>query len=303
MNTNNKVSIIIPSYNHCLYIEESINSCIEQDYPGTIEIIIVDDNSTDDTRKVLEKYKEKKLHNREIKIFLKKDNSGLNNSIEIAFQHSTGEFIQLLASDDYLDIKKIRKQLHFLHSNALDGVYSKVYSISGNKTITEISLNNFKENHNNNKAYEYICKQDFDAPLLQSGLFHKNLMQETMKIRRDFKSDDWAFAIYVFEKYKIGYLDEPLVYYRLHEDNTHNKYFVTFPMRIDVISRLVPEKFQAESLGNIFFSQAAYLFNDKKNKLGMRFFISALVFNPSIVKYILKQYIRRIKRKIYESIS
>ncbi len=303
MNTNNKVSIIIPSYNHCLYIEESINSCIKQDYSGEIEIIIVDDNSTDDTRYILEKYKEYNLHNREIKIFLKEKNLGLNNSIEVALQHSTGEFIQLLASDDYLVVEKIRKQLHFLNKNIMDGVYSRVYTVSERKIITETFLDDYKDSYNNHNSYEYVCKRDFSAPLLQSGLFHRKIMQETIQLRRDFKSDDWTFAIYVLEKYRIGYLDQPLVYYRLHEDNTYKKYFTTFPMRIDVISRLVPEKFQADSFGNIFFSQAIYLLNDGKKNLGIKFFLAALIFNPTIVKYILKKYISRGRRRIYESIS
>src|SRR5690606_21349326 len=123
----------------------------------------------------------------------------------------------------------------------------------------------------NDKVLEYVSVQDFSAPLLQSGMFTKKVFVSAHKIRMNFKSDDWAFMIFVFSNFKIGFLNECFFYYRIHANNSHNNYWVTFPMRIDVISRLVENRFKSKGLANILLSQGNYLFNDKKYFLAIKF--------------------------------
>ena len=255
MNCENIISVIIPSYNHAEYITETVKSVIEQDYNGMIEIIIVDDFSTDNTLNIIEKYKTLAIENRKIITHAKNINKGLNDSIEIALSLSTGDFVQLLASDDILMKNKLSMQVDYLLNRGLDGVYSTGYSLE-DKKLTKINLLDFKKVYESGNAYQYICSKDFGSPLLQSGLFKKSLFDNTIQLRKNFKSDDWAFAIEVFKNYNIGYLDKYLFKYRQHNDNTYKKYLITFPMRVDVISRLIPIEMQNKAYSNIFYSQA-----------------------------------------------
>ncbi len=110
------VSIIITSYNYSKYIEKAIDSCIEQDYLNK-EIIIIDDGSTDETSKILDKYKNK------VSVYLQ-NNQGLEKTANYGINISKGDYWVRLDADDYLDknflteiVKEINKNFCFYYSN------------------------------------------------------------------------------------------------------------------------------------------------------------------------------------------
>ncbi len=90
-----KVSIIIPVWNGEDVIERAIESCLELNYPKK-EIIVVNDGSTDNTRKVCEKYAEKGL----IKL-INKENGGKASALNVGLKHATGELVACLDADSY----------------------------------------------------------------------------------------------------------------------------------------------------------------------------------------------------------
>jgi glycosyltransferase involved in cell wall biosynthesis len=93
-----KVSIIMASYNHARYLPAAINSALTQTYPDT-ELIVVDDCSKDDSRKVITQLQEKFPDKIEAVFHL--TNSGEHGgSVKTGFEHSTAEIITFLDSDD-----------------------------------------------------------------------------------------------------------------------------------------------------------------------------------------------------------
>ena len=100
------VSILIPSYNSEKYINSTINSALNQTY-GNIEIIIVDDGSTDSTLKIVNSFKAPNIK------LIAIDHHGAAHCRNIAFQHSQGKFIQFLDSDDLLHPLKINEQISY----------------------------------------------------------------------------------------------------------------------------------------------------------------------------------------------
>ena len=100
-----KISIIIPCYNTEEYIEECINSAINQTYPN-IEIIIVNDGSTDNTLLIVEKFN--KIEN--VKI-ISQPNNGAAVARNTGLKYATGDYIQFLDADDVLDPNKIAHQM------------------------------------------------------------------------------------------------------------------------------------------------------------------------------------------------
>ncbi|WP_394180938.1 glycosyltransferase family 2 protein [Marinomonas posidonica] len=270
-----KVTVIIPSYNHADYIDEAIESCLNQSYEGIVDIIVVDDFSTDSTRKVLEKYTNYNMDNRSIKILYKSVNKGINDSIELGVKCSEGSYVQILASDDVICRDKIKRQIEFLEENSnFDCVYSRGYIYDGNKK-TEYFLEDFKKYYALGKGLEFVSKQDWGAPLAQSGLFSIELLKDLIRIRNDFKSDDWAMLIVALKYYSVGYYDIPCFLYRNHDDNTYKKYWRTFPMRVDVASRLVDEKYREKAISNIMISQSEYLWRDGERLKSMKFFLAS----------------------------
>ena len=123
----NKVSVIVPVYNTSIYLEECINSIINQTYKN-LEIIIINDGSTDDSLKVINNFKDKR-----IKIIDFKSNKGVSVARNKGVEESTGDFICYLDSDDYWNLKKIEKQVKFIKKHNYAFIYSDYAYLNNNK--------------------------------------------------------------------------------------------------------------------------------------------------------------------------
>ena len=114
---NNRVTIIIPVYNTEPYLHECLNSVIYQTF-HEIEIILVDDGSTDKSGQICDEYGA--LDNRII--IIHKHNSGLRSARNAGLKVATGDYIYYLDSDDYIDLKTIEKLCFLAKVHNLDVV-------------------------------------------------------------------------------------------------------------------------------------------------------------------------------------
>lgn len=296
---NHRVTVIIVCYNHMQFLEESIFSVINQTYKN-IELIVADDFSQDGSPDKLKLLSEKLNF-----IFLANEtNIGLNDTILKTLEYASGSFISILAADDYLDTEKIYKQIKYLLEIKKDGVYANGYSVINGKK-RKITINPVFAQNSKTKILNYIYQYDWEAPLLQSGLFRKNIVTDLIPIRKNFKSDDWAFLIKAYEEYEIGYMNEPLFFYRLHSTNSHRNYWLTFPMRIDIASRMVPAIYRIKTLSSIMASQGKYLLEDKKFFSACKFFISSLVLHVSFgnIEVMIKSTVLFFRNLFYKPAS
>lgn len=111
MSENNPlVSIVIPVHNGEKYMKESIDSCLAQTYPA-IEIIVVDDKSTDNTLNILKEYGNK------IKVFPIEKQNGLGNVINKGITESKGKYIARIDADDAMYPTRLEKQVEYLESH------------------------------------------------------------------------------------------------------------------------------------------------------------------------------------------
>ena len=166
-----KVSIIVPVYNCEKYIKECINSVINQTYKN-LEIIIVDDKSTDNSLSIINSFNDKR-----IKVISLKENSGVSIARNKGVEVSTGELICFLDSDDYWNKEKIERQVKFIDGKAF--IYSdyeylkkgKRKRVHVPKTIT------YKEALKNTTIFtstvmfnmKYLNKEDIYMPLVKLG--------------------------------------------------------------------------------------------------------------------------------------
>ena len=129
------VSIIMPSYNTAPYIEETIQSVLNQTYTNW-ELIIVDDCSTDNTDEVLETIKDDR-----IRCFKNEKNSGAAVSRNKALREAKGQWIAYLDSDDLWMPEKLEKQIEFMKENGYTFSYTNYEEIDvdGNKTGVRIT--------------------------------------------------------------------------------------------------------------------------------------------------------------------
>lgn len=129
-----KLSVIIPVYNTSIYIEKCLNSILNQTM-NNIEIILVNDGSTDNSEEVIQKWINENQDKIEIKYF-KKENGGLSSARNFGVNQATGQYITFVDSDDCLDIN-IYKNLEKYMDNNIDLIKYKMSTIDENGTITE----------------------------------------------------------------------------------------------------------------------------------------------------------------------
>ena len=194
------ITVVVCTYNHGAWIERCIRSLLNQKFikKDDFEIILIDDKSTDSTKKILQNFSD--LEN--LIIHSNKKNIGLPKSLNKAIKLSKGRYVTRVDSDDY-----VQRNFLFLSKLFLD--MNREYQAVA---VDYIKVNNFetvlsKENCLKNEIacgimYRKEC-------LINIGLYNEKFkMREGHEINQRFK-----------KKFKIGRLELPLYKYRMHEKN------------------------------------------------------------------------------------
>lgn len=221
------VSIIIPTYNNANTICNSIDSCFKQTYKN-IEVIVIDDGSTDDTKKVLNEY----LSNDKFK-YIYQDNqersAARNHGLDIA----KGEYIQFLDSDDMLYEDKIEIQVNFLKNNEeYFMVYCGVEYINKNgQTIDTL------EKKSLGVITDELLKGNFIT--IHSPLIRKNDIRFSIDLNR---LEDWEYWILSTYDKKVAYIDNVLCMVTVDVQNSKKYIIEMFKNEIKVYNKLIQNK-------------------------------------------------------------
>ena len=205
------ISVIIPTYNRSQYICEAIDGALEQTYKN-IEIIVVDDGSTDSTKDVLTKY------GSNVK-YIYQNNAGPSVARNSGIKQSKGELLAFLDSDDIWLPQKLEKQLELIQQSPNIGLVScGSYDIdsSGNIISKPIIRRNYE---NMDILIKTLILRNVvgggSIPLVRRECFDKlGLFSEDIIICED--RDMW---IRIAKNYKIKFIEEPLIKYRIHGTN------------------------------------------------------------------------------------
>lgn len=144
------VSIVIPIYNVENYLNQCIESILNQTYKN-LEIILVDDGSTDNSPRICDSYQSK---DKRIKV-LHQTNKGLSNARNTGMYNSNGEYIYFLDSDDYLANNAIEKLIDIAYNNDLDAIYfgANVINQNGNVISNHHLSNRYHRKNHYSKIY------------------------------------------------------------------------------------------------------------------------------------------------------
>lgn len=140
-----KIYILMPTYNDSSTIVYSLDSILSQNYKN-YEIIIVDDGSTDDTKKVINNYKKKYDKDNKIK-YIYQENKDQLNALKTACNYIKEEnsLVYILHSDDLLDNSDVfKKAINYMKNNNYDAIISNVDTIDGNGNLSgKIKINKY----------------------------------------------------------------------------------------------------------------------------------------------------------------
>lgn len=203
-----KISIILPVYNGEKYLSQSIESCLNQTFKN-IELIIVNDCSTDNSLKIATQYAQKDAR---IKIINNIENQKLPASLNIGHNEAKGDFITWTSDDNFYEHDALERLLNSLLENEADIVYSNIFLIDNlGKRIREVRLLDLE-----NLIFGNVIGSCF---LYRQNVFKKNKgYNENLFLIEDY--DFWLRAILHSKYYK---LDQFLYNYRKHEDSLTNQ--------------------------------------------------------------------------------
>ena len=207
MNSNFNISVIIPTFNRRHTLERAITSVLNQTFKP-VEIIVVDDGSTDGTDEWLQ------LHYPSIKLFCQ-SNCGVSSARNLGIQHAQTDWISLLDSDDEWLAKKLEKQTEILkkNSNILFCHTNEIWVRNG------VRVNQGKKHQ---KYGGMIFENCLDMCRISpsSSLFHRSLLDDVGIFDEDLKvCEDYDLWLRITAKYPVLYLDEPLIKkYGGHDD-------------------------------------------------------------------------------------
>ena len=197
-----KISVIIPTYNRGYIIEKSVRSVLKQTYTN-IEIIIVDDGSTDNTEEVI-----KSINDKRIKYIKLLNNRGASYARNKGIKASTGKYISFQDSDDIFYNDKLEKQLDNLKKNKSDLDFCKIVVYDNSKKVFYPNELQEKSILKNDYVTE-LCNANFistQAILAKKNIFNKVLFDEKLP-----RLQDYDLVLRLAGKIKISYTNEPLV--------------------------------------------------------------------------------------------
>jgi len=267
------VSVIIPTYNSENFLPQAINSVLTQTY-SKVELIVVNDGSTDNTQKAINPYRNKLL-------YLYKENGGPGSARNFGIEKSQGEYIAFLDADDYWLPEKLKTQVRYLknHRNfAL--IHSNTWILEENKELYPRFINKlppigkfyqklFLQNCINNLTV-ILKRECFDAV----GGFDES---EAL-----IGFEDYDLWLRIASNYEIGYFDEIVAVYRVHPRN------ISSESKAIKSQIFLMEKFKNTGSGTQKLS--ARLFLEKEQKIYFRWacnLIENKKFNEAYEKFLV----------------
>lgn len=258
-----RLSVVIPVYNVASFLDECMESVCGQTY-NNIEIICVDDRSTDDSLNILRKWEEK--DSRIIVISLK-ENSGLSRARNVGIWNATGDYITFVDSDDSIDKEMYEHLMKIMIENCLDvlgcsyipsmGSSNVKYSFKTNVVMTfEEAISSSDRIQTSNDlcfVWRYVIKKDF---LDSTGL----KMNESIRI-----GEDMIYMMHVISLAKRIYFTDYAPYHyctsntgSLMHLTSYKPYLETsYAVMYDEKKRVI-RKYGWENYSNITFDLARY---------------------------------------------
>ncbi|MBX9779713.1 MAG: glycosyltransferase family 2 protein [Chitinophagaceae bacterium] len=206
------ISVIIPCFNHGKYIEEAIHSIEADTLPWPVEIIVVDDGSTDAT--TLSIYD--KLAKQGISI-IKQANGGPAKARNTGLENASGSYILPIDADNKIKSDYLRKAIPLLESGEYDIVYAKPIFFGERNKKREFKVRKYDE-------LAVITGNFADAcAVYKKEVWIANKGYDTAIPFHGF--EDWEFWIHAsVNKFRFYYLREPLYYYRINEGSVITGY-------------------------------------------------------------------------------
>jgi len=202
-------------YNHERYIVECLQSIIEQTYQP-IELIVIDDGSTDDSYAVAKKYLESQQANKNYTI-RSRPNQGICHTLNEIANAATGDYISYIGSDDYWMNDKIADQAHYLSTHPEVALVHSC-SIRVDENGTEIGKLNYPNKLKEGRLFEALVTNKAKINTT-SHLYRTSVFDKIGHYDPRFKFEDTDFWLRLSKEHQVGFINKEHCAYRWHGEN------------------------------------------------------------------------------------
>jgi len=217
-----KVSIVLPTYNGSKYLHQSIESCLNQTFRN-IELIIVDDGSTEDMLKIVNSYTDSR-----IKLIRHERNRGLAEALNTGFRSSTGTYLTWTSDDNYYEETAVEELVRFLQTYPrVDFAYAESHVIDERGPDKEWR-----------RRWVLPASSLNVGDIISPCFLYKRAVYEAIGNYEpaEFLNEDYDYWIRISKRFMMQRLFKPLYYYRRHAESLTNKYGAE---KINQMARLV----------------------------------------------------------------
>lgn len=300
------VSIVIPCYNHEAFVQESIQSVIDQTYKN-IELIIIDDGSKDSSIVKIEEMLEQCRDRFTRFEFRHRPNIGLSATLNEALEWCQGEYYAAIASDDIILPKKTEIQVKFLNKHKkVVAVFGGIQVIDGNNQVIRTKLGE-------NKSYPFnkIIMHKFDLAAL-TQMIRLESIKNIGGYNDNMLIEDWYMWLKLSEIGKVYHINTLLASYRVHDNNFSKDFSKMHEGRVEVLSYFKHSKCYKKALANVNWINAINNYksddNNKSKNLLKMFYFSPLVTTQFILitplvttKFILITNVKKLKNILFKT--
>jgi glycosyltransferase involved in cell wall biosynthesis len=221
-----KVSIIMLCYNHENYVEKALESLFNQNYPN-LQIIIIEDHSSDSTKQKIESFLENNHSSHEIVKIFNPDNEGIVSNLNHGLEYVTGKYLHLFSSDDILFPDKISKQVKQFEklNNSVGFIYCNHNVIDQSGSVisqSQFDINGYTIN-------DYPCGRVPEMLYLSYQIIPLTIMYRTSAVKevggwdKNCYFEDYNMAVKLCKNYSIQGNSEILCSYRKLNDSVYSK--------------------------------------------------------------------------------
>ncbi len=207
------ISVIVPVYNVEKYLDKCIESIVNQTYKD-LEIILVDDGSTDSSPKICDEFADK---DERIKV-IHKQNGGVSSARNIGLEHAKGDFIGFVDSDDYIDSNMYELLLNDLIVNNSDISVCSAFLVDNNN---ETKPDNIVKTQvlNKEEAVKFLSYKMNNS--LWNKLFRKDFFESCRFEEGHTHGEDHLILLHILKNVqKVSFVEDSLYYYVQHSDST-----------------------------------------------------------------------------------
>lgn len=207
------ISVITSVYNCENFIADTIKSVINQTFADW-EYILIDDNSSDNSLKIMESFRDPRIH-----VYHNEFNLGQSSSLNLGIRMSKGKYIARLDHDDLCCVDRFEKQFAYMEAHqqvVLCGSRNDML-IDG---VKKICINSIVQNDNQlnfSMPFENMCIAHSAFFIRKSALIDNGIEYQDYKY-----AEDYDLILHLMQVGRIGCIYEPLITYRVSENNVTN---------------------------------------------------------------------------------